>query len=75
MIPLCVFDDYKTWVARICFFMPTVYCFILYKQLLQITWRKSIWLNIFALMLSFLLNFTILVIVIGILYGIDNIIN
>ena len=75
MIPLCVFDDYITWVARICFFMPTVYCFILYKQLLQITWRKSIWLNIFALMLSFLLNFTILVIVIGILYGIDNIIN
>lgn len=75
LIPLSYFEDYKTWVARICFFMPTVYCFILYKQLLQITWRKSIWLNIIALILSFLLNFSLLVFVIGSLYGIDNVIN
>lgn len=72
LIPLCVIEDGKTWVARICFVMPTVYCVILYKQLLQIAWRKSIWLNICAVILSVLFNLTILLIIIGILYGIDN---
>ncbi len=73
LIPLSLLDDCQTWVARICFLMPTVYCFILYKQMLHITWAKSIWLNICALIVSFLLNFTILLFIIGILYGIDSI--
>lgn len=41
-------------------------------ELLQIAWRKSIWLNICAVILSVLFNLTILLIIIGILYGIDN---
>lgn len=73
LIPFSLIDDYKTWMARICFIMPTVYCFIIYKQLLQISWGKSIWLNIYGLILSFLFNLTILLIIIGVLYGIDNI--
>lgn len=75
LIPLSVIEDCKTWVARICFVMPTVFCIILYKQMLQITWGKSIWLNIFGLILSFLFNLTILLVIIGFLYGIDNITN
>lgn len=74
LIPLTVIEVSQTWVAKICFIMPTVFCFILYRQLLQITWRRSIWLNIFALILSVLLNLTILLVIIGILYGIDNIV-
>ncbi len=73
LLPLGAFEDGKTWVARFSLFMPTLYCVILYKQLLGITWMKSLWLNILAVLLSICLNITLLLGVFGVLYGIDNI--
>lgn len=72
LIPFSVIEDWKTWLARIFFVMPTVYCFILYKQMLQISWWRSIRLNLCALILSIILNLILLLTVIGILYGIDQ---
>ncbi len=73
LIPFSYIEDYKTWMARICIIMPTAYCIILYKQLLQITWFKSIWKNLYGLILSFLFNVSIILVIIGILYGFDNV--
>lgn len=73
LIPFSYTEDGKTLVAWLCFVMPTVYCFIIYRQLLSISWGKSILLNILAVLLSMLLNVSIVLTLYGILYGIDNI--
>lgn len=73
LLPFRILDDGTTWVARISLIMPTLYCIILYKQLLDITWIRSIWLNILAVMLSLCLNIAILLTIFGVLYGVDNI--
>lgn len=73
LLPLSAFDDGKFWAARIFIIMPTIYCIILYKQMLGITWGKSIWLNIKAMIFGICLNIALLMLIIGILYGCDSI--
>lgn len=73
LLPLVVFDNGETIIARISIIMPTIYCIILYKQLLGISLGKSIWLNIKALGLSVLLNFVLILLIFGLLYGIDSV--
>lgn len=73
LIPFSGFEDGKTWLARICFVMPTIYCIILYRQLLSISWRKSIRLNLQAIVLSLCMNAALILFIFGILYGIDSI--
>lgn len=72
LLPLGTFEEGVTLSARICFVMPTIYCIILYKQMLQLSWTISIWMNIKALFLSFCINISLLLLMIGILYGFDN---
>lgn len=73
LIPFTYTEEGKTIVAWICVVMPSIYCFIIYKQLLSISWRKSIWLNILAILLGMMLNMAILLTLYGTLYGIEQI--
>lgn len=73
LIPFSTLEETKNWVSWICIVFPTLYCFILYKQLLGITWKKSILLNLVAVIASIIQNVVILLLIFGFLYGIDNV--
>lgn len=75
LYPLSTFSGSEVWIARICAVMPTVYCVILYKQILDITWIRSTLMNIAAVALSLIMNLLIMLFVFGLLYGFDNIRN
>lgn len=73
LTPFSLIESCKTATAWVCLSMPTIYCFIIYKQMLSITWTKSIWLNIKALILSLIINITLLSITLGLLAGIETV--
>lgn len=71
LIPFSLIDGSKTAIAWMCSVMPTIYCFIIYKQILDISWWKSIWLNIKALLLAIIVTMALMFIIMGILGGIE----
>lgn len=71
LIPFSLIDGSKTATAWMCSVMPTIYCFIIYKQILDISWWKSIWLNIKALLLAIIVTMALMFIIMGILGGIE----
>lgn len=73
LIPFSLIEACKTMTAWICFTMPMIYCFIIYKQMLDISWVKSIWLNIKAVILSMIISVTIIMLIMGILAGIEHV--
>lgn len=73
LLPISLYDEGSIWTNRIYLVLPSIYCMILYRQMLGITWIKSIWYNIKAIVLGICLNFSIIMLIFGILYGYDRI--
>lgn len=71
VLPFSLIQGSEQWTAKICFVLPTIYCVILYKQILSISWLKSLTLNILSLILGIFFSFSIIALSFGILYGYD----
>ena len=61
LLPFCLFDGAAIAVKPIYEVLSIVYFVVMYKQILGISWQKSVWLNFLALMLSFLLLIVLIV--------------
>lgn len=70
LLPLDWIPFTKDWAASLGLFVPILLSTWLYKQLYEISWRKSIWRNVLAAMLTISIIIFLLILYFGIYYGV-----
>ena len=71
VLPLNLTPSASASVNFVSLVLPTLFTIHLYRQLLSLSWIRSLWLTLLSMLLSILMNVTLVLLIFGVITGYD----